>query len=234
MATVREHERRILLNAILTGQISFISLAALIIALVLGVSVHEFAHAAAATWLGDPTPRRQGRLTLSPAAHLDVVGSLMFLIAGVGWGKPVQYSPYLLRAGPRTGPALVSLAGPAANLILAALLAVPARVLLLMFRTGTWTPDRSNSPQGVLFQLLLGVIFYNLILSILNLIPIFPLDGFTILQGLLPPELAERFELTRQYGIFVLLILFFVGSSWLAQIVYGPADSMLRLLVGSG
>ena len=101
-----------MLYQILSGQMSPTEIVALLIALVLGISVHEFSHAAAATWLGDTLPGRQGRLTLAPAAHLDVVGSLMFLIGGFGWGKPVPVNPYYLRRNSRTEMALVALAGP--------------------------------------------------------------------------------------------------------------------------
>ncbi len=82
-----------MLYQILTGQVPLTQIAALLVALILGITVHEFSHAAMATWLGDPTPRGQGRLSLSPVAHLDVMGSLMFLVAGFGWGKPVQFNP---------------------------------------------------------------------------------------------------------------------------------------------
>jgi Zn-dependent protease len=218
------------LYQILTGQISAPQLVALLIALVFGISVHEFAHAAAATWLGDPTPGRQGRLTLAPAAHLDVMGSLMFLIGGFGWGKPVQYNPYALRASPRVGPAIVSAAGPISNVILAVIVAVVVRLLSLAI--GVF-----ELPAGVvitLFDLLDLIVYYNLILSFFNLIPVFPLDGFAILQGLLPPALADAFEGTRQYGFFILLLLLFAGSSVLGAFLYRPAIMLTRLLVGAG
>jgi len=184
------------LYQILTGQIGATELVALLIALVFGISVHEFAHAAAATWLGDPLPGRQGRLTLAPAAHLDVMGSLMFLIGGFGWGKPVQYNPYALRASPRVGPAIVAIAGPISNIILAVIVAIVIRLLSF----GLGTVEFPLAVVSALFYLSVNIVYYNLILSFFNLIPVFPLDGFTILQGLLPPALADVFESTRQYG----------------------------------
>src|SRR5512146_1856153 len=125
-------------------------IAAVVIALILGITVHEFAHAAMATWLGDSTPRWQGRLSLSPMAHLDVMGSLMFLIGGFGWGKPVQFNPYALRANPRTGAALVALAGPISNFILAAIFAIPIRLLLMT------TLPFSGGAEAFVLQLLFG------------------------------------------------------------------------------
>ena len=219
-----------MLYQILTGQIGATELVALLIALVFGISVHEFAHAAAATWLGDPLPGRQGRLTLAPAAHLDVMGSLMCLIGGFGWGKPVQYNPYALRASPRVGPAIVAIAGPISNIILAVIVAIVIRLLPLALGVFEF-------PLGVfitLFDLLNLIVYYNLILSFFNLIPVFPLDGFTILQGLLPPALADAFESTRQYGFFILLLLLFASGSVLGPILYRPAVMVTRLLVGAG
>jgi Zn-dependent protease len=218
------------LYQILTGQIGATELVALLIALVFGISVHEFAHAAAATWLGDPLPGRQGRLTLAPAAHLDVMGSLMFLIGGFGWGKPVQYNPYALRASPRVGPAIVAIAGPISNIILAVIVAIVIRLLSF----GLGTVEFPLAVVSALFYLSVNIVYYNLILSFFNLIPVFPLDGFTILQGLLPPALADVFESTRQYGFFILLLLLFASGSVLGPILYRPAEMVTRLLVGAG
>jgi len=218
------------LYQILTGQIGATELVALLIALVFGISVHEFAHAAAATWLGDPLPGRQGRLTLAPAAHLDVMGSLMFLIGGFGWGKPVQYNPYALRASPRVGPAIVAIAGPISNIILAVIVAIVIRLLSF----GLGTVEFPLAVVSALFYLSVNIVYYNLILSLFNLIPVFPLDGFTILQGLLPPALADVFESTRQYGFFILLLLLFASGSVLGPILYRPAEMVTRLLVGAG
>ncbi len=221
-----------LLRGPITNEV-IISLVALAIALVLGISVHEFSHAAAATWLGDSLPRQQGRLTLAPLAHLDVMGSLMFVIAGFGWGKPVQYNPYALRAGPRTGPAIVSAAGPLSNVILAVLFALPTRLVVLWLTDGSGFFS-AQTPQAALtlLTLLQGIVYFNLILSFFNLIPIFPLDGFTILLGLLPPSMADAFEQTRQWGMFLLFALVFLGGNVLGVIIYQPVDTLTQLLIG--
>lgn len=221
-----------MLYQILSGQMSPTEIVALLIALVIGISVHEFSHAAAATWLGDTLPGRQGRLTLAPAAHLDVMGSLMFLVGGFGWGKPVQFNPYALRMNPRTGSAIVALAGPVSNLVLAALVSIPVR--LLVFVVGTRGVFLSNGPERILFELLLGVITYNLVLAIFNLIPIFPLDGFSILLGVLPAEMAYQFEQTRQWGIFLLFGLLFLSGyvPIIGSILYEPVGVLTRLFTG--
>lgn len=202
---------------------------ALLIALVLGISVHEFSHALAATWLGDPLPRQQGRLTLAPTAHLDVMGSLMFLIGGFGWGKPVQYNPYALRAGLRSGPALVALAGPISNVLLATVLAIPTRLLIYAATSGLLP---ATGPVVTLIDLLNGIVLWNLVLGFFNLIPIFPLDGFSILLGILPPELADLLEQTRQWGFLILLALLFFGGSLLGSVLYEPVFTLQRLLTG--
>jgi Zn-dependent protease len=206
--------------------------AALLIALVFGITIHEFAHAAAATWLGDPLPSRQGRLTLQPAAHLDVAGSLMFLVGGFGWGKPVQYNPYALRASPRGGPAIVAAAGPLSNLLVAAFIGVLVRLMPLLLGTSTRALALATGPEGLVFDLLTSIAYYNLVLSIFNLIPVAPLDGFTILQGLLPLELAERLEVTRQYGFLILLLLLFAGGNLVGEILYRPVLTIFRFLIG--
>lgn len=217
---------------LLTGQMGPTEFVALLIALVFGISAHEFAHAAAATWLGDPLPGRQGRLTLQPTAHLDIAGSLMFLVGGFGWGKPVQYNPYALRASPRVGPAIVAAAGPLANIIIATLIGGCVRLLPLVLGTDLRALSLSTGPDGLLFDLLVSIGYYNLILSIFNLIPVAPLDGFTILQGLLPLELAERLEVTRQYGFLILILLLFAGGSLIGEILYRPVLTILRFLIG--
>ncbi len=211
-----------------------VQLVALLTALVLGITVHEFSHAAAATWLGDTLPERQGRLTLTPLAHLDVMGSLMFLIAGFGWGKPVQFNPYALRVNPRTGSALVALAGPISNIVLAALVAIPFRVLPLVMGSNPAEILYYGGPTGIAFQLLGGIITYNLLLAVFNLIPIFPLDGFSVLLGILPAEMAYQFEQTRQWGMFLLLGLLLLQNyvPLIGTTLFEPVFVLSRLLTG--
>lgn len=207
------------------------NLIALIVSLVVCITIHEFAHAAAATWLGDPLPGRQGRLTLSPIAHLDPLGSLLFLVGGFGWGRPVMYNPYALRAGPRSGPALVALAGPASNILLAIALAVVVRAIDLGMGMAQFGANAGLVP--IVMQLLEMIVLYNLFLAFFNLIPIAPLDGFTVLLGLLPPQLAYQYEQTRTWGILILFALLFVGGGVLGLVLYRPVFGLFRLLIGA-
>jgi Zn-dependent protease len=199
--------------------------------LAIAFPVHEFAHAWVATWFGDPTPRLQGRLTLSPAAHLDLFGSLTLLLAGFGWAKPVMVDVYRLRRSSRSAFMWVSLAGPLSNLLLA-LLAVPVfrfNLLPLPFEpTGDFGIDMAS-------QVLFEFMAINLLLMLFNLIPLAPLDGEKVLEFFLPPELAMRFEQFRPYSPIVLIAIAFllpaVGINVLDQILYQPLWALLDFLV---
>lgn len=193
------------------------------LALISAITVHEFAHAWTAVRLGDPTPKLQGRLTLNPLAHLDPLGTLMLLIVRFGWGRPVMFDPYNLE-NPKRDAALISLAGPASNLILASVLAVVMRLTAMPF-----------SPFFVLSQLIPPFIFLNVILAIFNLIPIHPLDGGKILVGMLPPRDAEQIDrFMHQYGIFILILLIFPnwnGNSPVSYLILPPINLILKILV---
>ena len=184
--------------------------------LIIAVTVHEFAHAWTADYLGDPTARLAGRLSLNPLAHLDPIGSLMLLIAHIGWGKPVPVDPYNLD-NPKRDQMLISLAGPGSNLILATLLALIGRILLPQF----------------LF-VFVPLIKLNVGLAVFNLLPIPPLDGSKILFGLLPYDLAQNYDnLTREMGILLLLVFLipFGGSSLAGIIIIPIINSILSLLL---
>ena len=165
-------------------------------ALVVSLTIHEFAHAYIAHKLGDDTAKYLGRLTLNPLAHLDVFGTLLLVFAGFGWGKPVPVNPYNF-ANPRRDSALVSLAGPAVNFLLAIFLAILYNYL-------------SFIPLLNIF--LYMTITYNIILGTFNLIPINPLDGFKIVNGLLNERQSHQWLQTGQYGMYILLILVFTRS----------------------
>ncbi|MDQ2689804.1 MAG: site-2 protease family protein, partial [Chloroflexota bacterium] len=143
-------------------------LIAAVIALLVGLTFHEFSHALLADELGDHRPRAMGRLTLNPLAHIDPIGALMLIIAGFGWAKPVMVNPYALRNG-RSGMAIVAAAGPAANLAVAVVFAVVFRVL-----------EMAGFGSGFALSLVENVVLLNVLLALFNFIPIPPLDGYNI------------------------------------------------------
>jgi Zn-dependent protease len=210
-------------------RIDLSSVLARLVTLVIAFTVHEFAHAWTADRLGDATPRLSGRLTLNPLAHLDPVGSLLLLLAGFGWAKPVPVNPYALRSRTPAGLMMVSVVGPLSNLLLAVLAAVP-------FRAGWLTPSlASGSLLASLSAFLVEFIFINLVLLFFNLIPLSPLDGEKVLEYLLPPEGKDVLARLRPYGPMILLALVFLGTAsrlnLLAILVQTPAARLLGLLI---
>ncbi len=203
-----------MISNLFTNPLSFLIY---IVALLTAITIHEFSHAFMADKLGDPTPRLMGRLTLNPIAHLDPLGTIMLLLVSFGWGKPVQFDPFNLR-NPKRDAALISLSGPASNLILATLLS-----LVLRF----------SIPIGNILQ---PFIYINVILAIFNLLPIHPLDGFKVVAGLLPKQYYDSWMELERYGIFFLIILLFpiFGSSPIASILNPIVSFILNLLLPGG
>lgn len=201
------------------------TLVARAIALLLGFSVHESAHAWVAYRLGDDTAKRQGRLTLNPLAHLDPLGAIMALIAMIGWAKPVPINPWRLRYGPRVGGALVAVAGPLSNLLMAALAAIPWRLGYL-----------DGAPKLVLTAVWTFVAL-NVALFLFNLIPLAPLDGISVLNGIVGRETAAKLTPLRTYGPQILLGLILIGFvipqlNILGWTLYPAMDAIVRLLLG--
>jgi len=194
-----------------------------LIGLVIGITVHEASHALAADRLGDPTPRAMGRVSLNPIRHMDPMGTFMLLVAHFGWGKPVVFDPSRLKVDPALGSALVSLAGPAANVLTAFFAAQ-------LVRSGV-----AVDPWSV--SVLLGIIQVNVLLAAFNLIPIPPLDGFGFVTGLLPKPISYQLQPLRQYGPMLLLLLIFLpqlgGPNILARI-YSPIAGSIAQLIGLG
>lgn len=194
------------------------------LALVVAVTIHEFSHAWAADRLGDPTAKASGRLSLNPLAHLDPLGTLMLLLTRFGWGKPVPIDSYNL-ANPRRDAALISLAGPASNLVLA--------VILSMINS---LAGGLASPLGglIIDHLLAPLIILNVSLALFNLLPVPPLDGSKILFGLLPEEMADQWEETLEhYGLMILLFLLlpFFGRSLAIALLAPVLNLLLDLLL---
>jgi Zn-dependent protease len=198
------------------------TLIARVIVLIVAFSFHEFAHAWTADQLGDDTPRYNGRLTLNPLAHLDPMGSLMLLLAGFGWAKPVPVNIYALNRRNPAGYMLVALAGPLSNLILAIFGALPIRMGLV-------------TSQPFLLNFFFEFIWINLILMFFNLIPLFPLDGEKVVHYFLPPEGQAALDRFRPTAPLVLLGLIVLGSlggfNILGTIIGQPAEFVFDLLV---
>lgn len=193
-----------------------------IIALVVAVTVHEFSHAWMATYLGDPTAKYMGRLSLNPLAHLDPLGTIMLFLAGFGWGKPVPFSMQYLR-NPRVGSALIALAGPLSNLVVALIFAIPYRYIFF----NASAVISSTAVMAFLFQLIKTMINLNLVLMIFNLLPIPPLDGSKIFSLLLPGDYITRLYKYRNYGYVALLLVVFsdyiFGVNILGDYILYPA-----------
>lgn len=170
-------------------------------AILLALSVHEASHAYVAFRLGDPTAQNLGRITLNPLKHLDPIGTLALIFVHIGWGKPVPVNPYFFRR-PMQDMALVSLAGPGSNVVLAVFCALLYRIYMFL--------------PGDSFELLENFLTYsvliNIVLALFNLFPIPPLDGSKILMAILPPQWAERYEQAGMYGFIIVLILLVSGA----------------------
>jgi len=212
-----------MINSLFANPISFILY---LIALIVALTVHEFSHALAANHLGDPTPRLSGRLTLNPLAHFDLFGSLFLLFFGFGWGKPVPFDPFNLKK-PRQDAALISLAGPLSNFIIAILGSILVRLFILVQLSFI-------STIGLL--ILYPIVIINVSLGFFNLLPINPLDGFKIVGGLLNEEKAHEWYQLERYGmIFLLLLILPLGNSGsLLDTFFRPAvNAILNLLLPS-
>ncbi len=198
----------------------------------LALAFHEASHAWMADRLGDPTARREGRVTLNPLPHLDPIGTilmpLLMIITGggflIGWAKPVPVNPYNLRH-PKRDYMLVSLAGPAANVVAAVTLAFLFHLVVFIL---PGLPQALSEP--LLLFLIIGVRL-NLLLAFFNLIPVPPLDGSGILQGLLPERYEIMFQQIRPYGFFILIFLLMTG---VLGVVWAVVAALSHILLGGG
>ncbi|MEK9659609.1 MAG: site-2 protease family protein [Chloroflexota bacterium] len=214
--------------------IGFALLLAVIVSMVGAITVHEAAHALAATLQGDPTASRLGRLTLNPRAHLDPAGTLLLLVAGFGWGKPVPVDIRRLRSG-RAGFALVSAAGPAANLLSAALLGIAFQTGLLDAHAVTAAGLRAMQTDAWAGLVGLYAVQLSLVLAAFNLLPVPPLDGGHILLGLAPRAWLPALTTLAKWGPIAFIVLVGVSIAGLADplgVLFGPVLALSRALTG--
>lgn len=216
-------------------QIVYALIAGVIMVLV-GFPIHEFMHAFTAYRLGDSTARWQGRLTLDPRKHFDPLGGGMLFLSAVlsggrfffGWAKPTPVNPMNL-AGGRRGEALVAAAGPLSNLVMAAVVAVPLRLLtaspLIDDVVASWS-------AALVYNVLITFVVLNLLLFIFNLFPIPPLDGWRVLLSLVPPHIAYQLRSVEQYAFLGLFLVFFAGASIISPILNFLLDVILGTEAG--
>jgi Zn-dependent protease len=196
--------------------------------ILLAVTVHEMCHGWAAWKLGDPTAKSMGRLTLNPFKHLDPVGTLVFFITqAIGWAKPVPVNPAYFK-NPKRDMMLVALAGPASNMLLAL-----ASAMMLHFIVGPYSmwAEKPGTIMVPLLYMAYVSIQINIGLAVFNLIPIPPLDGSRILEGMLPDRLAARYHELERYGFIIILLLVFTGVT--GRIIIPVITYLNRLLVGN-
>jgi len=189
----------------------------------LAISFHEYAHAWMADRLGDPGPRLAGRLTLNPRAHLDFLGTVMLLLLGIGFARPVMVNASRFR-DPVRDMMRVALAGPVANLLLAAAAA-------MLIRLGEGLYPRFAFDVPLVYRFLYVAVRLNVALALFNLLPIPPLDGSRILRAFVSWQTRDLLNRLEPYGFFLLLLVGYMG--WLGALVFRPTAILTRLLVGA-
>ncbi len=191
-----------------------------IVSIMFAISIHEYAHAKMADFLGDPTPGLEGRLTIDPRAHLDLFGSIMILIVGFGWGKPVRFDPYNLE-NPRKDSMKIAFAGPLSNIMMA----LVASIILKLLQTFV------NFDLQFVEMTLKYFINLNIGLALFNLLPVEPLDGFKVVAGLIPEEQAEKWQTLAPYGMIFLIFLVFIPPAPGLQLVSGISQWIMQFLL---
>lgn len=190
--------------------------------IILGFALHEFGHAYAAHKLGDPTPSQEGRLTLSPFAHLDLFGLIFIMLMGFGWAKPVNTNPRYFK-NPLRDQIIVSFAGPLTNLLIAAFFVVCYKYIPALMANYIHLP----TVIGITKALFISSASINALLFVFNLLPIGPLDGFRILSGLLPFKYYKNIAFLNEYGTMILM-----GLILLSYIQIPILGGILNLLIG--
>ena len=208
--------------------------AAFSVSLLTGLIFHEFCHAFVANLLGDPTPKRHGRLTLDPRAHYDPIWTTAIFILGFGMAKPVPIDPRNT-ANPKQALLLIALAGPLSNLVVAAIAAIPLRLGVAGLSSAGLLSPGGPSASGLLELFLMTVVVLNVTLGVFNLLPIPPLDGSNVLLGLLPRDLELQYARLQPWGFGILMVLIMLpfitgGGFGLRTLLDPPIDFLLRLL----
>ena len=213
------------------------SLIVILLALMISFSFHEFMHAAVAVWLGDETPRNMGRLTVNPLAHLDPMGTVLLLVAGFGWGKPVMYNPSRLKRfkSHRWMNIMVHLAGVTGNLFIGYI----ANVLAIVFGALYIKFPQMATVFKALFDASDYTYIFSMSLLAFNLLPIPPLDGFHVLEELLPYKFrsSDGYRKFQSYAPMILMVLFLASSfgslpvlSYLLNIIKTPFEYLISIL----
>ncbi len=194
----------------------------------LAITVHEFTHGYVAYRFGDPTAKMSGRLTFNPLSHLDPIGTLALVLTQmIGWAKPVPVNPRYL-ANPRSDMLWISLGGPAANLLTAVILAMGLHFMDYFFGYSMLRGSSDYILQPLRYIIFFGIQI-NIVLAIFNLIPVPPLDGFSVLAGILPRKYAYQLERLEPYGFIILLILLLSGV--ISYIIVPPIMFIQSLLL---
>ena len=223
---------------------AFVLFGAMATALITGISFHEFSHAYMADRMGDRLPRSLGRVTLNPLAHLDPAGTLLLFLVGFGWGKPVPVNPNVAR-NPKAAMALIAAAGPASNFLVAAVAGLPLRA--------GWVPWLPPFNVGVINSLIRGgwgteeylglylsaIVLISIILGVFNLLPIFPLDGHSVVPAFLTDDAARSYmHFQARYGFLILIVLialpFLTGGQFgiLFEVMSPIINILARLFAG--
>jgi Zn-dependent protease len=204
-----------MLFELIDGRATFFEFLCFVVAMIMAITIHEFAHAFRAHQAGDPLPGQQGRLTLNPASHYDPIGTTMILIFGRGWGRAVWTRPETHR-NPRRDGLMIALWGPLSNVLLAVGFLLLVRFVPALYQWGPWETLSSR------------IILLNLMLAFFNMIPIPPLDGSKVLSNLLPIKQAIGYDrFMGQYGMLLLLLLMLGGRDFIHLWVSIPRNLIL-------
>ena len=193
-------------------------------ALVLSLSIHEYAHAWVAYKLGDISQKIRGRLTLNPLAHIDPIGFIAIVLVGVGWGKPVTVDDRNFKDS-RKGMMLTSLAGPASNLLLAILVTIILKLLMVF---GVMNSIINSNTGNIILNMLIYVIQFNIVFGIFNLIPLPPLDGSKVLAYFLPQRARGFMYTLERYSFIIIMIIYFTN---LTSYIIAPGYNLVLKLI---